>query len=116
MLELRSEWNSEDTVAPIKNKFVVYNLRETYHELGKYDFKIVLNPKFFKNGHMSELKCVDSDRKNMKFSCEKWGRKINCSFIIDNDVSDGVSIVDMNLKDENGKEYPGRITFWVIKP
>ena len=99
-----------------KNKFVVYNLRETYHEFGKYEFKVVLNPKYFKNGHMSEITCVDSDRKGMKFSYEKWGRKINCSFIIDKEVADGVSIVDMKLKDDEGKECSGKVTFWVIKP
>lgn len=97
-------------------KFVLYNLRETYHELGSYEFKIVLDARFFKNGHLSELSCVDSDGKPMKFNVQKWGRKINCSFIVDNSVADGVSVVKMILKDDDGHEHSDRLSFWIIKP
>lgn len=97
------------------DKYVVYGIRETYHELGKYEFKIVLSPKYFKNGHTSEILFVDSDGKPMKSSVENWGRKINCSFVIDNTVSDGVSVVKIDLKDGKGKSITGRLSFWVIK-
>lgn len=103
-------------MAKSKSTFVVYNLRETYHELGKYDFKIVLNPKFFKNGHPAEVQFFDSDRNKMKFKCEKWGRKINCSFVIDSTVADGVSFANLVLIDDEGTKHNERITFWVIKP
>jgi len=99
-----------------KEKFVLYNLRETYHELGEYEFKVVLDPRSFKNGHLSELTCVDSDGKPMNFEVQKWGRKINCKFIIDKSVSDGVSTVKMTLRDDEGHELAGRTSFWVIKP
>lgn len=97
-------------------KFITYNLRETYHELGNYDFKIVLDPRFFKNGHLSELACIDSDGRPMRFDVQKWGRKINCSFVIDQTVADGVSVVKMYLKDDDGHEHADRLSFWVIKP
>lgn len=99
-----------------KQKFVLYNLRETYHELGNYEFKIVLDPRSFKNGHLSELLCLDSDGKPMKFEYEKWGRKINCKFLIDKSVADGVSTIKMNLKDDSGHQHEGRASFWIIKP
>lgn len=98
------------------SRYIVYNLRETYHEYGVYDVKIVLDPKYFKNAQMSDVKFTDSDGNEMKFTVEKWGRKINCKFIIDRNVSDGVSVIDMKLVDENGKIVTGRSTFWVIKP
>jgi hypothetical protein len=47
----------------------------------------------------------------MKFEYEVWGRKINCKFVIDNDVADGVSSVTVKIKDESF-----RLIFWVIKP
>jgi hypothetical protein len=97
-------------------KFVVYNLRETYHELGQYEFKVVLNPKFFKNSHRSELILVDSDGKPMRFDVKKWGRKINCSFTIDPTVADGVSQAHLKLLTEKEELVAGRLTFWVIKP
>lgn len=96
-------------------KFIVYNLREIYHELGSYEFKIVLDPRSFKNCHMSDVSCKDSDGKDMKMTHEKWGRKINCFFTIDGNVSDGVAVVDMKLKDDDGHEVSDRLTFWVIK-
>ena len=97
-------------------KYVLYNLRETYHELGSYEFKVVLDPRSFKNGHFSDLTCVDSDGKPMRFEFQKWGRKINCKFIVDRTVADGVSTVRMILKDDEGHEHQARATFWVIKP
>jgi len=99
-----------------KKKFVFYNLRETYHELGEYEFKIVLDPKSFRNASLSEVSIKDSDGRGMKFSFEKWGRKINCKFLIDREVPDGVSTITMKLKDDAGHEYNGISRFWVIKP
>lgn len=96
-------------------KFVVYNLRETYHELGKYEFKVVLNPRFFKNSHESNLELVDSDGRLMRYELNRWGRKLNCSFVIDETVADGVSRAKLSLKDDNDNVHGGTISFWVIK-
>lgn len=97
-------------------KFVVYNLRETYHELGSFEFKVVLDPRYFKNGHLSEVSLVDSDGRSLKYNVQKWGRKINCSFSLDQAVADGISTVKMVLRDDEGHEMAARASFWVIKP
>lgn len=97
-------------------KFVVRELRETYHELGEYEFKVVLNPRFFENGHGSELKVVDSDGRPLEHSSEVWGRKVSCRFKIDESVADGVSAVDLSLRSNGtGEPHRVRLFFWVIK-
>lgn len=101
---------------PPSEKFVVYNLRETYHELGEYEFKIVLSPRHFKNSHLSEMTLHDSDGKPMSCQIKKWGRKMNCLFKIDQSVADGVSNADIVLKEEGKDPLTARLTFWVIKP
>jgi hypothetical protein len=98
------------------DKYVVYNLRETYHELGEYEFKVVLSPRTFKNSHPSEMVLVDSDGKPIRFELKKWGRKMNCKFFIDQNVADGISVATLNLKDDRGTSLTVRLTFWVIKP
>jgi hypothetical protein len=97
-------------------KFVVYNLRETYHELGQYDVKIVLSPRYFKNSHGSHVDLVDSSGNRMKYHVENWGRKINIKFFIDSSVADGVSKVQFSLKTDKGDNYMNSFSFWIIKP
>lgn len=97
-------------------KFVVYNLRETYHELGTYEFKIVLHPKNFRHGHTSSMTMVDSDGKPMELDVKTWGRKVNCLFKIDKSVADGVSIATLDVIDSKGEKHNMRLTFWIIKP
>lgn len=103
-------------MATNKNIYVVYNLRETYHEYGVYEFKIVLSPKHFKNSHMCDMKLTDSDGNEMKYELKKWGRKLNCIFTVDKDVSDGVSSIGLELKDDKDLTHSFRKYFWVIKP
>ncbi|MHB8407934.1 MAG: hypothetical protein ACYDHY_07610 [Acidiferrobacterales bacterium] len=97
-------------------KYLVYNLRETYHELGQYEFKVVLSPKLFRNSHLSSLTLVDSDGKAMSFELNKWGRKMNCSFVVDKNVADGVSTVKLSLVDDKEQPHDALLRFWVIKP
>ena len=94
---------------------VVYNLREIYHEMGEYELKIVLDPKLFKNSHMSEIVMLDPDGKSMRYEVKKWGRKMNCVFHIDENVPDGVCTVCLTLKSEEGKMFTQRFSFWAIK-
>jgi hypothetical protein len=93
-------------------KFQAYNLRETYHELGDYRFKIVLHPRYYKSGHDFRVELFDSSNKLMKYVVEIWGRKLNVLFRIDEAVSDGVSYVNII----RGDNQIGRLTFWIIKP
>lgn len=96
--------------------FVVYNLRATYHELGEYEFKVVLHPDMFKNSHESEITITDSDGRPLPFTVKKWGRKINCVMTIGQNVSDGVAMVRMTLKNESAEPVNRSFSFWVIKP
>ncbi len=97
-------------------KFVVFNLRQTYHELGEYEFKVVLSPKFFKNSHSSEFSLVDSDGRKVPHIIKKWGRKVNCSFVIDEGVADGVAVVRLVCKDEKDQVDLCTFSFWIVKP
>lgn len=99
----------------MEDLFVVMNLRETYHELGEYEFKVVLSPKHFKSSHVSEFMVVDSDGKEMSTDIGRWGRKVIIKFRIDEGVSDGVSALKMQLVTETGKKYQRNVTWWVIK-
>jgi len=93
-------------------RYQVYGLDETYPELGKFSFKIVLNPRFFKSGQDFDVQLLDSGRNPMKFKLNKWGRKLNIDFMIDDTVPDGVSTA---LISKDSMEV-GRLMFWVIKP
>lgn len=93
-------------------RYQVYNMRETYHELGDYQFKVVLNPRFYKTGHDFRVEMFDSSNRPMKHKFEVWGRKINVAFTIDDSVSDGVAYVNV-IK---GNNQLARLTYWVIKP
>ena len=98
-----------------EREFIVYNIRETYHELGEYEFKIVLSPSKYKNAHDSDVRITDSDGNLMEFEANKWGRKINCKFKIDENVADGVSSVLLDLRRHDGTLLQSRLYFWVIK-
>lgn len=98
------------------NDIVVYNLRETYHELGVYEFKVVLDPKLYKSSHASEAIMLDSDGNQMSFKLNKWGRKMNFTMKIDERVPDGVSVVRLNLVRDDGTRINQMLSFWIIKP
>lgn len=93
-------------------KYQVYNLEETYPELGEYSFKIVLNPRYYKSGHGFRATVVDSDQKPMDGSFEIWGRKLNLKFNITPNTADGVAQVNV-YKETN---LMCQLQFWVIKP
>jgi hypothetical protein len=103
----------------MKKKFegnlVVFDLRETYHEFGEYSFKIVLNPEMFRDSHDSVVSMVDASGRQMDFETKRWGRKINCSFVIDESVADGVSAVYLDLVNNKGEIVKEFLSYWVIK-
>jgi hypothetical protein len=94
------------------SKFQVYNLHETYPELGQFFFKVVLSPRYYRDGHEISVSMIDSDRKPMNFEAKTWGRKINVHFDITPNVADGVATATLM----RGSTQLGRLTFWVIKP
>ena len=94
------------------SKFQIYGLRETYVHLGENNVKVVIHPKYSKVCEEFDIKMLDSDRKDMKFNIERWGRKFNISFMLDNTVSDGIASLLIN---KNNTEF-GKAHFWIIKP
>lgn len=98
-----------------REPYVIYNLRETYAETGRFEFKVVLNPDVFKNGLGSDVNLINADRRDMPVDVKRWGRKINCGFTIDETVPDGVVTIVLKLCDEGVKPVEGRASFWVIK-
>ena len=96
--------------------FIVYNLRPTYHELGEYEFKVVLSPDKFKNSHDSDIVVLDSDGGRIATTVQKWGRKINCVMSIGCEVPDGVATAKMALRLKDGTEVLSSFSFWIVKP
>lgn len=95
-------------------KISIIDLRETYHEMGDYSFKIILNPKHFKSSHESNVCLYSTTHDIMECDVKKWGRKINCSFKIDQFMQNGVCMIEMDLIDDNGVHHKEIRKFWVV--
>lgn len=98
-----------------RDPYVIYNLRETYAETGRFEFKVVLNPDIFKNGQESDVTLIDGDMKKVPVEVKRWGRKINCTFVINETVPDGVMTIWLKLCDEGGQPVTGKASCWIIK-
>ena len=96
--------------------FMVYNLEKAYLDLGKHIFKVVLSPFLFDNSHECSASMKDTFGNEMNFILNKWGRKMNFEFIIDEKVPDGVSVVNLNLKDNECNISEHKLSFWIVKP
>lgn len=84
--------------------------------MGEFEFKIILDPKDFTDGRFSKISIIDSDRKPIESDLYIWGRKVNCKFRINENVSDGVALAKVNLTSDAGVETEFFINFWIIKP
>lgn len=98
-----------------RGNMLVHDFRETYHMRGEYTFKIVLNPERFKSCHDARVVMYDPERQPMDLFIDRWGRKMKCTFIIDDRVSDGVCVVKIDLKDKGGGNVEEILHCWVIK-
>ena len=94
---------------------VVLNFRDTYHEIGEYDFKIILDKKKFKNGHDATIKMADAEKKDVSLDVKRWGRKINCHFSLSEKDPNGVYVVSFNARDDKGNDVEKSFHCWVIK-
>lgn len=95
--------------------FVILDMEETYCELGEHNFKIVLNPKVFKDSHDVAIEMFDPDSNPMKVNVRKWGRKMQFNFLIDEKVSNGVCIVKLNMVTDKNQELKETLHYWIIK-
>ena len=94
--------------------YIVYNARETYHEAGEYDLKIVLNPSYFDNCHQATFEVMGPDRRPLESSVKRWGRKMICSFVIRPESAEGVAVARFSLIDRKGHVREGVISFWIV--
>lgn len=92
-------------------KYQVYGLERNYIDLGEYQFKIVISPKF-KSALDFSIQMLDSDRNLMTFSVERWGRKLNIKFVVSEFTPDGLAAAGIY----RGDELIGNFSFWIIKP
>lgn len=94
---------------------VVMNMRDTYSELGTYEFKVVLDPKIFKGGCAADIEVRDSDGEPISSLVRPWGTKLMCKFTIDDGCSDGVATVKVHALDSSERWVDEYLQFWVIK-
>jgi hypothetical protein len=93
----------------------VQNNREVYHELGTFDFKVLM-PEPANCLKESSFKVLDSSGKYITAEHKRWGDKLRCIFKIDDDVSDGVAAAVIDVTTSEGKAFSTTVYFWVIKP
>jgi hypothetical protein len=94
--------------------YVTYGLKDTYCETGNHLFKVVLNPYYFKNAHSCDATIMWPDNTDVKYSLEKWGRKMNFSFFLDNNIPEGAANIELTLKTKKGEVIKNNIRFWII--
>ncbi len=93
-----------------RDEVVFVGLHETYHQKGEYSFKIVFSQDKFHNCHDVSVEFIDPSGSAMSVDVKRWGRKMVCSFCIDDRVPDGVVAVRLTI----GTKKVTR-SFWVIK-
>lgn len=90
-------------------EFTVHNLRETYHEQGRYEFKVVMNPRYVPGSTV--VRMVDPAGNEMPCDVKHWGRKIRVGFKVDGSIPDGVVTVYLTSTSGECK----MVSFWVIQ-
>ena len=98
------------------DSFILQGLKTAYLELGSHAFKIILDSKKYSSSHDCEIEMIDSKGRRIKCEANKWGRKINCEFDIDESVSDGVSMLKLLLVDDENKKISKSYHVWIVKP
>lgn len=90
-------------------------LRDVYAQQGEYTVKMVIDPATSQNIEAVAVDVRNSDGGRMDFEHKRWGTKLTLSFKIDAQTPDGVSIIDLTLRNRNQKLTHERLSFWVIK-
>lgn len=97
------------------SNILVRDLLDTYHELGECSFKIILNPKLFKNAHDIKVEMTDAENNKMPVEIRYWGRKINCTFHLTTSTPNGVNVTNISAVTDKGKTVKKKLHYWVIK-
>lgn len=97
------------------DSFVVTHLRDIYHELGEFEFKVAFDTEKFGQESKPTIQTIDSSGKPMKSYAKIWGSKLKCYFVIDSSVSDGIAFSKFSLMSKSGEVFEKTVTFWVVK-
>jgi len=98
-----------------KNSIVSVSLKDVYAYCGEYTAKFLIDSKISLQCEKIEVKIRNSDGNNLPFTFKRWGTKLNIDFKIDDNVPDGMSVVDVILSGSS-KQVKEKFYFWVIKP
>jgi hypothetical protein len=94
--------------------FAVIGKRDTYHELGPHEMKLVVDTARFVP-HSSSIEVVASDGTPIESGLRFWGNKLNCSFNLRDGLPDGVARMDVRLcRRDDGRYVTHPVYFWVI--
>lgn len=95
---------------------VPVTLREIYPSVGDYNAKFLIKPSVAVTVTGYSVVMKDSDGRLIE-SCnaKRWGTKLNIDFTIDENVPDGVAIVEITLKTGRDRTICEKFDLWVIK-
>lgn len=98
----------------MQQPFVVIGKRDTYHELGDHEFKLVVDTARFVP-HSSSISVVSHDGKPIDSRVRFWGNKLNCAFNLHDGLADGVARMDVQLcQRSDGRYVTHPVFFWII--
>lgn len=90
-------------------------LRDVYHEPGDYTAKFLIDPRESTQIETVDVAVRNTDGNDMPFQARRWGTKLTVSFKIDQDVGDGVVIIDVSMTNRAKVVKQERFSTWVVK-
>lgn len=90
----------------------ILNVRELYHELGTYEFKVVLVRGTAQDPVI--VRVVDSDGRQIAVVQRRWGRKVLCTMALDDTMPDGIGLILVEAVVSGELERASQ-KFWVCK-
>jgi len=94
-------------------KISTVGLDNTYYMPGTYDFRFIMGGlgSIVKS---LDVEMLDPDRAPLSSSFRLWGKKVMCSFLIENTTPSGVCIFKIRASDNTGKSIEAIFSPWVI--
>ncbi len=90
-------------------------LRDVYHEPGDYTAKFLIDPRESTHIESVDVTVRNPDGRDMPFQARRWGTKLTVSFKIDQDVPDGVVVIDVSMTNRAKVVKQERFAAWVVK-
>ncbi len=93
---------------------IVHGLHEIYYETNKYELKFILNNFLFSSKPDVSFFIETYKKKDLIYSFEQWGRKINIVLKIEDNVESGKYTICLNALDNNKILIKNKFDFWVF--